>query len=660
MNDSSNSTALMPNLRIGIPGLPNLTNNMVQGGLYVLIAETASARFPLFASSLGGALKDGRRCTAIVPGHPEHFIQRLETLGDLKSQGLLATGQFQLFCMQEEFSKKMFRFGAERFVSELEQMEIPDNSYLVFDQADDLISLHDVSLAIEQVDILSKWLAAHRITALLAFLRVSDAHAGTINALMDYLTGIARLGGEESGLRLGFDYWQSPDGTVAAKIFQLTTLANNCYEATARHAPAESLGTGESASIEADIPPEESVPSYYYMDPDLGSLGTQIPGNWQRVDTLVGMMHATRNKRRAIAIFCYRNDTNLRQLAEAIHTLRINLGRYAQIIVQEKNASLRYQNEALLLRLGVNLVVHRDVQPARMPLMLSSVAGQIFSRDVDINFEAAMASVTSAALRGYQTPTRFVREVETLQERASTLNIPYALIVAKPLPGIEMVQILNQIKLSRPGDLVTADSESCFLFFNACQQSVVLTTMERLLGGPVESVFSEVRFQVSKEDITNELSGLVRNAELGMAADYTSAIHASPPPPPPLAATADTTVASPTAWTSTPPFQGIRSAGPVDAGEWSPPIPNSGSEHPLRSTDRHVGLTNPPPGATVAASTNIDDARGSDGTSLYAQTTNQPAVFGKRDAPRATRSTHKPTADASAAESPYSTEQNNG
>jgi hypothetical protein len=51
MNDSTSPPALMPNVRIGISGLPNLTNNMVQGGLYVLVAETASARFPLFASS---------------------------------------------------------------------------------------------------------------------------------------------------------------------------------------------------------------------------------------------------------------------------------------------------------------------------------------------------------------------------------------------------------------------------------------------------------------------------------------------------------------------------------------------------------------------------------------------------------------------------------
>lgn len=626
MDDSPSATALMPNVRIGIPGLPHLTNSMVQGGLYVLIADTASARFPLFASSLGASLKDGRRCTAIVPSNPEHFIQRLETLGDLKAQGLLATEQFRLYVMQDEFSKKMFRFGAERFVSELEQFELPQNSFLVFDQADDLISLHDVSLAIEQVDILSKWLAQHQVTALLTFLRVTESHTGTINALMDYLTGIARLGGDEDGLRLGFDYWQSPDGTVAARHFHLLTKENNCYEAVIKSSAGDAPAN-DSPVAEQDIPPEDPITSYYYMDPDLGSLSTQMPGNWQRVDTLVGMMHATRNQRRAVAIFCYKSDTNLRQLAEAIHTMRINLGKYAQIVVQEKHASLRYQNEALLLRLGVNLVVHRDVQAARMPLMLGSVVGQIFNRDVDINFEAAMSSVSASAQRGYLLPSRFAREVEALQDRAATLNIPYALIIGHPCHGVDMLEILNRIKLSRPGDLVTADNDACYLFFNACQQSVILPTLERLLGCSVDSVFSEVRFQVSREEMGHDIAALLHNAQAGLAVDYTAMIAApAPVSVPVLPAVGDTGTSSPAAtaaqWSASPSMPPEVSGGPLHSALASAPIAQAGAAPP------------------TAAAHESDSAAE---LSLYARTMPPPPpVFGKREAPRATRSAKRP------------------
>jgi hypothetical protein len=130
---------------------------------------------------------------------------------------------------------------------------------------------------------------------------------------------------------------------------------------------------------------ENAEPHFFYMDPELGSLAAEMPGAWCQVDSLVGMMHATRNIRTVVSILSYRRDTDLRQLAEAVYTLRRSLERHAQIVVREKGASLRYQNEALLVRLGINLVIHRDVPVSRLPLLLKSLSGQIFSRDVEIN-----------------------------------------------------------------------------------------------------------------------------------------------------------------------------------------------------------------------------------------------------------------------------------
>ena len=638
MIDSNTLSTLMPNVRIGIPGLPNLTNNMVQGGLYVLVAETASARFPLLASSLNCSLRDGRRCTAIVPGNPEQFIHRLESFDEIKEQGALSSDQFQLFVMQEEFSKKMFRLGAERFVQELEQFEIPKHSYLLVDQADDLISLHDISLALDQLDVLSKWLALHEITALLVFLRITDTQSGTLNALMDSLTGIARLGGDDEGLKLNFEYWQSPEGTVAAKSFQLRAMDSNLYEARIKSAAPEPVSDG--AALQANDVVESKEQHYFYMDPDLGSLSSQIPGVWQQVDTLVGMMHSTRKSSRCVVILCYQQNTNLRQLAEAAHTLRINLGRHAQLVVQEKGASLRYQNEALLLRLGINLVVHRDIQAARIPLLLGSLSGQIFSRDVDINFEAALASVTPTRLRGYQTPTRFAREVEILLDRSATLNVPYALIVGRVIDGLAMVNVLNTIRLSRPGDLLTADNDHCYIFLNACQQSVVLSTLGRLLDGPLDTVFQDVKFEVARDQITNDLAALLRNAESGIAIDYTANITLHPPAETSPLASTNTNNDGNTVHTI-PAFPVVHRMSPPNA-QHSTTQDALGkilvSRSPQVSTKDALSLT---PQASVTEGSPTSESEPQVNGSLYGKTNPGHSVFGKNSAPRATRRLHK-------------------
>lgn len=526
MNDPVPHAPLTPAARIGIRGLPNLTDNMIGGGLYVLIAETPSARFPILAGSLARAIEDGLMCTVVVPANPELFIQRMESYGDLHVPELLAANRLQFFVMQDEFSKKMFRFGADSFVRELEQFEIPANSYLIFNQADELLSLHDISQALDQLDVLRKWSAQQQVTMLLVFSRATETQSSTLNALMDNLTGIVRLGSDKDGLELTFDYWQSPEGTIAARNYRLVTLDSGLYEVSTKIATEQAPGEDLYAHPEET---ENAEPSFFYMDPDLGSLAKQMPGVWHRVDTLVGLMHATRNTRSATSILSFQRDTNLRQLAETVHTLRLNLGQRARIVVQEKGASLRYQNEALLLRLGLNLVVNRDVPISRLPLLLDSLKGQIFSRDVNINFEAALASVLPTRLHGYLAPMRFVREVEGILEQAETLNIPCAMIIGKPGAGTTITDVLTNNRLSRPGDLISADGEYCYLFLNACPQSVMLVTLERILGMPVDAAFDDVRFMIRREEIQAELPVLLRAAEQGNLPDYSSMIAVPPP-----------------------------------------------------------------------------------------------------------------------------------
>ena len=521
MNNSVTSAPKSPVIRIGISGLPSLTNCMVAGGLYILVAELPSARFPMLSGSLAGALNDDVPCTLILPADPSSFIQRIESFGGINTTEMINADRLQVFVMQDEFPKKMFRFGTDSFIQELEQFEIPENSYLIFDQADELLSLQDISLAVEQVDVLKKWFAAKGVTALLVFSRATEAHASTLNALMDNLTGIVRLGGGGDGLEFTFDYWWSPEGVIVAKRYRLLTLDSGLYEVSTKITPTDSAlreKRYERFQSKDDITDVE--PHFFYMDPDLGGLARELPGIWQQVDSLVGMMHATRNTRLVTAILSFQHDTNLRQLAEAVYTLRHSLERHTQIVVHEKGASLRYQNEALLVRLGINLVIHRDVPVSRLPLLLKSLSGQIFNRDVEINFEAALASVIPTKFRGYLAPLRFVREVELILDRAVTLNIPCAMIVGKPSPGMAMVDIVAAIGLSRLGDLLTADGEYCYLFLNACPQSVMLTTLERILGVSVDAAFDDLRYLVRREDILSELTALTRTANENDIPDY--------------------------------------------------------------------------------------------------------------------------------------------
>jgi cellulose biosynthesis protein BcsE len=268
-----------------------------------------------------------------------------------------------------------------------------------------------------------------------------------------------------------------------------------------------------------------------------------MKGKWQRVDTLVGMLHATRNMRTVTCILMFQQGSVLRQLAETVHTLRQSLGRYASIVVQEKDASLRYQNEALLLKLGLNLVINRDVPVSRLPLLFGSLKGQVFTRDVDINFEAALGSVLPSRASGYLIAQRFVREVEVVLERSETLDIPCAMVVGRPKSNIPMIDLVTNNGINRPGDLFSTDTENFFVFLSACPQTVLLPTLARLFRMPVDDVFGDVRFVVNREEMQAEMAALLRASEHETLPDFSEITAAQaqaqaqsrPPPPKELA-----------------------------------------------------------------------------------------------------------------------------
>jgi hypothetical protein len=215
---------LLPSIfsvNLGISGMRDVTADMTSGGMYAVHVKTSSARFSLLASSLKNALASGLPCTIITGSAPEDLLQRLEQSMELSISDLLENGQLFVFSSQDEFSKNMFRYGAPRLLRELESFTIPPRSFLIFDQADELLSLHDLYLASQQVKTIAAWFKEHQVTALLTFCRSNEQRIEALNALLDDLSGLARLGGDKDGIELTFTYWRSSVEVIAAQNFRL-------------------------------------------------------------------------------------------------------------------------------------------------------------------------------------------------------------------------------------------------------------------------------------------------------------------------------------------------------------------------------------------------------------------------------------------------------
>ena len=327
--------------------------------------------------------------------------------------------------------------------------------------------------------------------------------ATAYQALLNHLDGAVRL---ESGLDhfdWVIDFWRSPSGMVAFR-----TLAG--------HIDANGTLTLSEPQHQA-MGDENDV---FSTDSTLASIAKESAGKWTFADNLVGLLHAARHATNATVILSYGQGSELRQLAQTAHTLRVTLGKRIRIVVRELDASLRYQGELLLLRLGVNMVIHRDVPLSRLPIALESLKGQVFDRGINVDFDAALASVIPTQAVGYLEPALFIHEVAELVGRSKTLGVPYALVRLILPAEMPVEAAVGGIKLCRPGDILTATPDYLLLFLSACPQSDLLPTLQRVAGAAIEEAFPDIDFAVQETDLNNLIAQLEYHLGESAPADH--------------------------------------------------------------------------------------------------------------------------------------------
>src|SRR5258706_7343402 len=440
--------------QLGIPGMPPLLSNMVKGGLYAVQVSPPPARSALVTLSLSAALRDEQPSVLVTNGS----LRRLLGRGRLKEA--IGDETLAVFTLKESTAKNIFRHGPERFVQELELFGFPSEGFFVFDGADDLFTLQDPFVAAEQIRCYREWVRERDGCGLLVFtlLGSNSQFASTYQSLLDHVDGAVRLESTKEQLEWIVDFWASPSGVVASRALRARIESNGVLAISETADRTQSKGDTTKTVLAAAVAQDEQ--DVFFMDSTLTGISKQAPGKWLYCDSLVGLMHSSRGAVAASAILVFDRTTDLRQLAQAVHTLRTSLGKQIKIIVRELDASLRYQNELLLLRLGANLILHRDVPVARLRLAIQSLSGQTFSREVDVNFDTALASVSTSHACGYVTPAQFCQQAADIVERSKALSIPYALGRAKAPKGQSVEQAVGRFKLNRNGDMVTAIAQA--------------------------------------------------------------------------------------------------------------------------------------------------------------------------------------------------------
>ena len=252
-----------------------------------------------------------------------------------------------------------------------------------------------------------------------------------------------------------------------------------------------------------------------------------VPPEWEIVEdqqaavaTCVGALAAT-------VLLDYRDRSTLEALCSAVHTLRRECGRALKIVIVELREALRHQYELLLLSLGANLIIGRELPFSRVQSLLRSLQGQLDTRPVAVDYQAALAAALTDDVRGYLPVATYCERVHAVLARGAVLDLPHVLAKITLLPEVAHVDALATCAPRRAGDVVTADPANLYVFLFACRLPDADIALGHIFTVPVEQLSDRVVY-LAEGSIEREIQALAEANRRTPIPDYSDLFPAAP------------------------------------------------------------------------------------------------------------------------------------
>lgn len=405
---------------------------------------------------------------------------------------------------------------------EFDFFRIPPGSLLLIDCADHWFAQPARSGHPSLIALLQQWAQRRRIAVVLVFHSHVGSKVDRGTELLQFarlLAGVARIAttSQEApdgapALRCDLLFWFGPVSVVAG-----TTLA---------------LEVGADGFLQRGADTGRSVEHQVVLDADAvivqrsalaGSGGT--PAHWQVCDTLPAVQGAAATAQAATIILTFERTTPQDLLMQTVYRLRRHSGQRLKIIVRELQVRLRYNEEALIARLGANLIVPMEVGYARFLSMMEILQGQLYDTRLPPTYEQALIEGLPQQEAGYLAPQAFARSVTQTLARARSLAIDNVLVRLTLGSGLSALDAMRHCTVKRAGDIYTCDRKTMLVFLFACRENDASQTLERIFALPVGELFSSEHRYISNLAATAAIEDFSRQAASGRLPDLSTQLE---------------------------------------------------------------------------------------------------------------------------------------
>ncbi|MCA8195327.1 cellulose biosynthesis protein BcsE [Burkholderia vietnamiensis] len=347
---------------------------------------------------------------------------------------------------------------------------------------------------------------------------VRDANRATRSGFHGICSGVAQLQRTHGELLWVVDFWRAGDTLAAGEVRPLRFAPDGRLAAIADGVPTETARAMKLASDEDRV-----VVSRAVLD-----AGGRVPAGWEVVDDNAAVVAACAHAQAATAVLAFRAHAQLEGVCAAVHALRRQCGGALKIAVVERDVVLRQQFEMLVLSVGANCVVARDLPVSRMQAAVHALRGQLYARPVASDYRAALAAALGDAVLGYLPVGAFCERIRAVLDRGAVLALPHTLAKLALLPGVSHVDALRHCRPRRAGDIVTADAAHLYVFLFACEPADAEDALARIVDVPLDTVSDRV-VCLGQGSIDAELDALKAENRRAPIADYSDLFAAEQP-----------------------------------------------------------------------------------------------------------------------------------
>lgn len=248
------------------------------------------------------------------------------------------------------------------------------------------------------------------------------------------------------------------------------------------------------------------------------------PLGWETVDHADEIEARCRFAVAATAILPYEQVEEFPALARRVHRLRAAHPRALKIIVRELGERLRHGQEAVLLRLGANQVVYRDVSLSRLEQAVVELRDRLFGRPPVPDPQVLIDAIAAEPVRGYLPVQAFCATARRMLARGLDAKLGHSLLSLRLRTSVAHLDALSAFQFERDGDLVTAGADELHLFLFGCQQADAQGTLARLLRVPVADIAVDMTLVTATIDINMALENAAAQAHVSPPTDWTGAL----------------------------------------------------------------------------------------------------------------------------------------